>query len=161
MPKQHKGKSKHVAKPSPAKLKEIPKPRRLSGVADAQDGRHPTWRLSLLDLKHAGNWSWQLTESDLHEIIQFLSQMERLKWTEVLAQMTSSKNGSHRKHHPMPADQLCAEAQERLQELHLDDFDELFRFRLGNKRRLWGILDEDVFYPVWWDAEHKVYPQDR
>ena len=29
----------------------------------------------------------------------------------------------------------------------LDDFDELFRFRLGNTRRLWGIIDDDVFYP--------------
>ena len=33
-------------------------------------------------------------------------------------------------------------------------------FRLGNTRRLWGIID-DVFYPVWWDANHKVYPQGR
>jgi len=49
-------------------------------------------------------------------------------------------------------------AQRRLQHLSLDDFDELFRFRLGNKRRLWGILDGDVFYPLWWDADHKVYP---
>jgi len=36
--------------------------------------------------------------------------------------------------------------------LRLDDFYELFRFMLGNKRRLCGIIDESVFYPVWWDA---------
>jgi hypothetical protein len=87
--------------------------------------------------------------------------MERLTWTEIYAQLTSSKRGSHRKHHAMPAAQLCGEAQRRLEELRLDDFDELFRFRLGNMRRLWGIVDDEVFYPVWWNAEHRVYPQDH
>jgi hypothetical protein len=47
-----------------------------------------------------------------------------------------------------------------LQDLRLDDLDELFRFRLGNKPRLWGIIHEGVFFPVWWDPEHKIYPTD-
>jgi len=48
----------------------------------------------------------------------------------------------------MPVSQLCGEAQRRLEELRLDDFDELFRFRLGNMRRLWGIIDNEPF-PSW------------
>jgi hypothetical protein len=159
MPQQ--GKRKKLAKPAPAQLKELPRPRRLSGIADTPDGRHPAWRLSFLDVEHSGDWSWQLGEEDLHEIVRFLRDMERLTWTEIYAQLTSSKRGSHRKHHQMPVTQLCGDAQRRLEELRLDDFDELFRFRLGNTRRLWGIIDDDVFYPVWWDANHKVYPQDR
>ena len=47
-----------------------------------------------------------------------------------------------------------------MQDLRLDDLDDLFRFRLGNKPRLWGVIHEGVFYPVWWDPEHKVYPTD-
>jgi hypothetical protein len=38
-----------------------------------------------------------VTPADLREIIGFLSEMERLTWTEVHAQITSSKRGSHRK----------------------------------------------------------------
>jgi hypothetical protein len=95
MPQQ--GKRKKLAKPTPTQVKELPKPRRLSGITGTPDGRHPAWRLSFLDLE----------------------------------------------------------------ELRLDDFDELFRFRLGTMRRLWGIVDDEVFYPVWWDPDHKVYPQDR
>lgn len=53
---------------------------------------------------------------------------------------------------------MRGEATRRLQALRLDDFDELFRFRLGNLPRLWGILDGDIFYPVWWDPDHEVYP---
>lgn len=161
MPQQRKTKGKHVARPPAPQLKDALRPKRLAGVASSANGSHPAWRLSFLDLDHAGGWSWQVSPVDLREIIGFLSEMERLTWTEVHAQITSSKRGSHRKHHPMPIGQLCTEAQQRLQELQLDDFDDLFRFRLGNKRRLWGILDEDMFYPVWWDSEHKVYPQDH
>jgi hypothetical protein len=155
------GKRKKLAKPPPAQLKELPKPRRLNGIADTPDGRHPAWRLSFLDLDHVGNWSWRLGVADLNEIVRFLREMERLTWTEIYAQLTSGKRGSHRKHHAMPVAQLCGEARRRLEELRLDDFDELFRFRLGNMRRLWGIVDGEVFYPVWWDAEHRVYPHDR
>jgi hypothetical protein len=46
MPQQ--GKRKKVAKPTPAQVKELPSPRRLSGIVDTPDGRHPAWRLSFL-----------------------------------------------------------------------------------------------------------------
>ena len=161
MPSQRKIRSKHLVTPSAPRLKETLGPKRLAGVTDSADGRHPAWRLSFLDMDHAGSWSWQVTATDLRQILAFLSAMERLTWTEVLAQLTSSKRGSHRKHHSMPAEHLCVEAQRRLQELNLDDFAELFRFRLGNKARLWGIINEHVFYPVWWDSAHQVYPQDH
>lgn len=41
------------------------------------------------------------------------------------------------------------------------EWDQMFRFRLGNMERLWGVIsDEDprVFYPIWWDPLHKVCP---
>lgn len=161
MSSQRRAKKKQVARAPSLQAKERLGARRLSGIADGPDGRKPAWRLSLLDLHHEGNWSWKVTGEDLREIIDFLSEMERLKWPEVLAQLTSGKKASHRKHHSMPTAQLCVEAKRRLEAIQLDDVDHLFRFRLGNKRRLWGVLAEDVFYPVWWDADHKVYPTDH
>jgi hypothetical protein len=89
--------------------------------------------------------------------------MERLTWTEVRAQIHGggSRGTAHRKHKPVPTEQLCADAQRRLRTLRLDEFDELFEFRLGNFPRLWGVIHDDVFYAVWWDPDHKVYPFDR
>lgn len=154
-----KAKGKQLVAPSPPARKELPRPERLAYFGSTSNGMHPTWRLSLLDLEHAGSWSWDVNAAALREITTFLSQMEKLTWTEIRAQMFNSKKGSHRKHHPMPPELLCVEAQRRLRALRLDDLDEMFRFRLGNKPRLWGVVDTDgVFYPVWWDPEHKVYP---
>lgn len=136
----------------------MPRPGRLLGLDDTRDGKRPKWRLSLLDLEHAGSWSWSVDEDALRKIIVFLTEMERLTWTQIKMQIGGS---GHKKHHSQLVDTLCPEARRRLRELQLDDFDEMFRFRVGSALRLWGILDDDVFYPVWWDAGHQVYPMDN
>jgi hypothetical protein len=156
-----KPKPKQISRPAAPQRKEVPAlPKRLLGITGTPSVARPSWKLSLLDLEHAGSWSWGVTDVTLQGIIEFLTQMERLTWTEIQAQMTNNKKGGHRKHHAIPLDRLCPEAQRRLQDLRLDDLDDLFRFRLGNKPRLWGVIHEGVFYPVWWDPEHKVYPTD-
>jgi hypothetical protein len=162
MAKQRPSKHKQVPVPSASpQRKEVPRPERLHSLADTAGGKHPKWRLALLDLDHAGSWSWAVDEDALKEIVAFLSEMEKLTWTEIRAQMFNSKKGSHRKHHSMAPELLCPDAQRRLSVLRLDDVDEIFRFRLGNKPRLWGVIDDDgIFYPVWWDPDHEVYPTD-
>jgi hypothetical protein len=132
---------------------------RLLGLDEELPGSQPVWRLSLLDLDHAGSWSWNgASEAVMRQIVAFLSEMERLTWTRIRAQI---HGGGHRRNKPIPLDQLCAEARRRLVDLQLDDLDELFEFRLGSRRRLWGVARENgVFYPVWWDPEHQVYPVD-
>jgi hypothetical protein len=134
----------------------------LRGLADGPAGSRPSWKLSRLDLEHAGSWSWDVTGSDLREIVQFLQQMERLTWSEIRAQTTGGRTG-HRKHHSIEAERLCPEAQRRLRDLRLDDLDELFRFRLSGRRRLWGAINgqDGAFYALWWDPDHQVYPVDR
>lgn len=165
--KQPRAKPRQLSRPPAPQRKEIPElglPRGLLGVADAPDigqpdDAHPSWRLSLLDLDHAGSWSWEIDEADLRKIVDFLTRMERHTWKEIKSQVTGSKSGSHRKHHAMPSEDLCQEAQRRLREKQLEGFD-LFRFRLGNMERLWGFIYGGVFYPVWWDPDHQVYPPD-
>lgn len=53
---------------------------------------------------------------------------------------------------------LINDAQERMIEIGLEEYDGLWHLRLGNKPRLWGLLDGHVFYVVWWDPEHEVCP---
>jgi hypothetical protein len=68
-------------------------------------------------------------------------------------------SGGHRKHHYQPVTSLCSEARRRLRVLNLEDFDtRLFRFRDGVKGRLWGFERDGIFYALWWDPNHRVYP---
>jgi hypothetical protein len=46
----------------------------------------------------------------------------------------------------------------RLNEIFEDD---MFRFRLAGEKRLWGFRVGNVFYVLWWDASHRVYPTER
>lgn len=134
------------------------RPRCLAGIDGEPGNSHPMWRASFLDLGHNGLWSWQVEPDTLRKIIAFLREMERLTWKEVRAQLTGGNRRRGPKHKFIPADHLCPEAQRRLTEIRFDEFDELFRFRLGNMERLWGVVDSDVFYPVWWDPDHRVCP---
>jgi hypothetical protein len=53
------------------------------------------------------------------------------------------------------------EAQARLVDIQLEDLDEIFRFRVGFAQRLYGFRICDVFFILWWDPEHKIYPLSR
>jgi hypothetical protein len=143
--------------PAPSGGEAKPCPKRLLGIDGESDSQHPLWRLSLLDLDHTEGWSWDIDEGALRKILTFLAEMERLTWKEVRAQLTGGRRRGAL-HKFIPTDHLCPIAQRRLRELKLDDFDQLFRFRLGNLERLWGVIREDVFYAVWWDPGHQVCP---
>jgi len=62
-------------------------------------------------------------------------------------------------HHNMDVEQICDEAQYRLVELELYSYI-IFRFRLGNIRRLWGFRQLAQFEILWYDPTHQVYPTD-
>jgi hypothetical protein len=113
-----------------------------------------------MDREYEGSWSWK--NVDIDEIITFLSEMERLTWSQIIQQMTGGNARRGQRSKFIPVEHLCNETKARLVELGCDDMDELFRFRLGNMGRLWGLLmdegDVKIFYPIWWDADHKVCP---
>ncbi|MEV0994704.1 hypothetical protein [Nonomuraea sp. NPDC050202] len=116
----------------------------------------------MLDAEHNGDWAWAGIDRDtLIRIIQFLAEMERLSWKEIRAQMTGGNRRRGAKHKFIPVDHLVSAAQARLGELELDEFDEVFRFRLSGPERLWGVISDEsprVFYPIWWDPRHRICP---
>lgn len=130
--------------------------------ADDDELCHPVWRLSLLDVDYDGTWSWRRAGDAVVEIVKFLSEMEKLTWREIREQRVPSEGGRMRhRHHSQDISTLCEEARARLRELGLDEWDELFRFRVNSTGRLWGVLSHEaprVFYPVWYDVDHQVYP---
>ena len=117
-----------------------------------------TWCVRKRDV--AGTWSWQEMRlwSD-HEWEQTIhpafDQFERLTWAEVQKQISGE---GHLMHHEHELPTVCEEAQARWIELGLEEFDTLFRFRLGNTRRFWGFRIGGHFFGVWWEREHNIYP---
>jgi hypothetical protein len=59
---------------------------------------------------------------------------------------------------PIPVESFSPEAKKRLKEIDLDDYDGLWELRVSGKPRVWGILNHNIFYLVWWDPDHKVCP---
>lgn len=117
----------------------------------------PVWSFALLDDDYHGSWSWR--QADFKQVFAFLKEMERLSWREIEQQMyRPPKKSARPKHHAQSVETLCNEAKKRLTELALD-VDDLFRFRLDGKGRLWGVRlpRSKVFCLLWWDPDHQVY----
>lgn len=117
----------------------------------------------------AGAWSWgqdrnwctpEARSGAGCTVRNALAEMSRLTWSEVLDQTTGTKRRRRKKHHAQPLNSICEEAQERWTEINRTE-EELFRFRVGGKARIWGVRLGATFFMVWWDAEHKIYPVEK
>ena len=111
---------------------------------------------ALIDRDYDGGWGWHLlTDSESRRILDFLLEVAALTWTEVRNQTASG----HRRHHYHDVESLCDDARARIESKKLDDIsDRMFRFRLDGTNRLWGFEMWGIFYVVWWDPNHQVYP---
>lgn len=52
---------------------------------------------------------------------------------------------------------MLPKAIEYLDKFH-EDTEEVYRFRLGNKKRLFALRQGSVFALLWWDPKHEIYP---
>ena len=154
------GKKRKLSPAAPSEAKRLTRPSAPTTDGDLPRAVKPSWRLAHLDTEHDKSWSWlTATPADLQEILGFLRSIETQTWAEILnAIHYGNRAGAHRSHKLVAVDQLCREAQDRLAELGLDTVDELFEFRVNSELRLWGRVREGVFYPIWRDPDHKVYP---
>jgi hypothetical protein len=140
-------------------LADLPKertPRASVNVNSIYDMKM-TWTIAHADRE--GHWSWgpRNWSQDAWDaaIAPKLRDFQTMLWREIHAATT----GEHHSHHDMPIESICEECQTRLLELEKVD-DDIFRFRLGNRRRLWGFRVLQEFEILWYDPEHKVYPTD-
>ena len=110
-------------------------------------------------------WSFQLFDdcpdwqSENHKDNHFCLIAKRLKdkqgipWPETRA--------DHSNDHRVPMANLSPEAQKRLMDLQLDDYEVLYSFRLTGKWRIWGIAQDSIFQVLWWDPRHQVCPSKK
>lgn len=115
--------------------------------------RHPVWGFHMHDASHP---RWSIENYPFYEVImKKLVSFEGLTWAEIQAASGGRRNGTN--HHFEPVAILSKEAQKRILELKLD-IDEVFSLRLSATERLYGIVDDGVFYILWYDPIHEITP---
>ncbi len=114
----------------------------------------PSWRFIRIDFE--GPWTWHnATKDHLIQIHKRFKSIEQASsWRDVLDLGGARKTGSHY----IARSELGKDAQQRLEGLNLDDFDEICSLRIGQAERVWGVIIEGVFHVIWWDPDHLVYP---
>jgi hypothetical protein len=120
-----------------------------------------TWCINKADIKD--EWSWaEVRAWEQEEWVEYihphLKQMEQITWAEV--DKLSSGSG-HKMHHGHEITDLVKEAQYRWKIIGLEEYDSVFRFRLGGTKRAWGYIVQSHFFMVWWERHHKIYPVDN
>ena len=108
----------------------------------------PVWQMGVIDLD--GPWGWRdINHSEFFStILPKIQNFESMSWYEILG----------RNNHEVKVEQISKNAQKRLTDLKLDDFETLVSLRLAGPQRVWGIKIQNVFKILWWDPNHEVYP---
>lgn len=148
----------------PKVLRGEPRPRKGAltpatdvGTPNRDDNRPPEFSFLHVDREYSGAWSWPAADSlDNGIIMRFLCDISQRGWAEIVRM----DGGSY--HHEQDISEVCKAAQDRITDLGLDQLvEKLFRLRVGSRKRLWGFVTQRVFYVLWWDRDHQVYPLDE
>ncbi|MFR6280946.1 MAG: hypothetical protein ACLUKK_07170 [Lacrimispora saccharolytica] len=118
--------------------------------------KHPVWAFQRCDKEHP---KWSITTCSLYgDIIEKLISFEGQTWAEIQAASGGKKSGTN--HHFENISDLSRAAQKRISDLRLN-IDQVFSLRLSGKVRLYGILEDGVFFILWYDPEHEIYPSHK
>jgi hypothetical protein len=100
-----------------------------------------------MDLEGPFGWK-RANAQDFQQIFDRLKSFETMTWQAI----DQTKSCGF-----MPVEQMSKEAQDRLAETGRDEYDALYKLRITQKGRLWGVRMEQVLHLLWWDPEHRVY----
>ena len=141
---------KHARQGVSPEIARIP---RLASDPSQVNRMTPVWKIGHLDAD--GRWGHAKIDAATlwRQIFPKMKQYEAMTWNEIA-------RDRHR-NHSVAVVELVREARDRLEELHIDDVEELFRFRLTGTQRVWGIRDRDAFYILWWDPNHEICPSHK
>ena len=112
-----------------------------------EDGHPLAWRFGQAD--RGGPFAWDIQpDSKFREVMSKLCEFETKNWSDI------TRSGSH----PIATSDLGDAARKRLVEIEKDDLDELLSLRLAGANRVWCVKNGHLLRPLWWDADHQVYP---
>ncbi len=102
-------------------------------------------------LDKEGDWGWEAVKSKVFwgKIKNCIKHYEGMTWTNYIGEYNN---------HPIAMSKVSDKAKHRLNKIDKMQFGELYQMRVGKKERVWGVKQGEVFYVLWWDPEHTVYP---
>jgi hypothetical protein len=106
-----------------------------------------SWKFSIIDID--GKWTFKNIKKDYfwNDLLNKLKNLES---------QTVSEFIMPEHNHKIEKCSLCKEAQRRLINIKLDDYDEFYSIHIDGKKRLWGILEFSNFKILWWDPNHEI-----
>lgn len=122
------------------------------------NGMNPLWSFRRIDTLHP-RWSIKSCNALYDHIILKLKDYEGMTWQEIMSASGGRSSGTNS--HFEDVSDLCKEAQARLIEMHMEDVDRIFSLRLTSLERLYGILDNGIFFVIWYDSNHEIYPSGK
>lgn len=112
--------------------------------------------LAFTHLDHDGPWCFDtVAGGSLCEILRHMTSLESMTVSEVFP--GGGKPGKDYDVDGIPT----ARARERLDEIGLADMTKISVLRLTGEKRLYGFRDANVFYVVWWDPLHQIWPSHK
>jgi hypothetical protein len=118
-------------------------------------GRRPSWSFSRCHFDHP-RWGLEKHSGKLLAIIQFFSGLEGQRWGDVLT--STAGRGGNTRNHMIPTDRFSNDIQEMIMDRKLHVFDNLYSLAMSNMERLYGVIIDGVFFLVWYDPKHEIYP---
>jgi len=119
--------------------------------------KNPVWKFSNCDREHD---RWKISEDKFDEdFIEKLISYERMTWGDIFQTYGGKTKGTN--NHYVSVVDFCKEAQERVKNLKIDEYQEFFSLRLAGRSRLWGILMDGIFHVLWKDDLHEVCPSEK
>ncbi|HEV3039422.1 MAG TPA: hypothetical protein VHA33_16730 [Candidatus Angelobacter sp.] len=125
---------------------------KVGGDPDNFDKETIAWQFFRLDRPHV-DWGWdKLRPQEWRDILVHLVAFEGMTWAAIKLQAGGRRQGTN--HHPIEIAEFNKPARDRLEELHLDDYESLFSLRITNTLRLYGVRDGRVLQIIWHDPHH-------
>lgn len=136
---------------------------RLAYQIDNYKNINFSWCASHADIEGTWSWGepreWNGEEYSIEIKNQFNSLLNNT-WGEIETQ-TYNGAGEHRKlkNKYQLVETISKEAQDRwINDLDLGQFDQLFRFRRGTNKRIWGVRISHHFFTIWYERNHRICP---
>ena len=123
---------------------------------DSYYEKTPVWAFSKSDFKH-NKWGLETNNDQLLRIIKKLKDYEGMSWRQILSDTAGRRAAP--KNSEKNITQIIDEAQDRFQELNLlYEHDSIYSLTVDGAVRLWGVRTSNIFYIIWIDPEHEIYP---
>lgn len=118
----------------------------------------PVWSFSYCDFDHS-RWGLCAETSLIEKVLKRLAAFERQTWGQIFCD-TAGRNGNT-KHHQIETYKIIKEAQTRLAEINMGQYDTLYSMSISGHIRLWGVINNGIFFIIWLDKDHEICPSSK